>query len=186
MSRGSSARFPIDRVSTTRSSTRLSVIVPPSCWMRAASSRAFLVLVGEGGGSGLSCDCLAWGWCWGGGRGWGGRRGCFISLPLWRGGALVPRAGSAAAALSVALRAPLRARGRSPMLLGCAAPACDEVRGDITVCEVNRDKVRVRRDVSCPVRNALHEDDPHALPLDFALQLQHSKIRAHARLWHAL
>lgn len=65
------------------------------------------------------------------------------------------------------------------MLLGCAAPACYEVRGDITVCEVNRDKVRVRRDVSCPVRNALHEDDPHALPLDLALQLQHSKIRAH-------
>ena len=113
--------------------------------------------------------------------GWGqrGAAGLLHLSARWRGGALVPRAGSAAAALSVALRAPQRARGRSPMLLGCAAPACYEVRGDITVCEVNRDKVRVRRDVSCPVRNALHEDDPHALPLDFALQLQHSKIRAH-------
>ena len=38
-----------------------------------------------------------------------------------------------------------------------------------TVCEMDRDEIRVRRNQSRRVRDALDEDYPHSLPLDLAL-----------------
>ena len=40
-----------------------------------------------------------------------------------------------------------------------------------TVCEADRDEVGVGRDERGTVRDALHEDDPHALPLDLTPHL---------------
>ena len=51
----------------------------------------------------------------------------------------------------------------------------------VTVCEMNRDEVRVGRDQSCRVCDTLHEDYPHALPLYLALQLRQTHSATHTR-----